>query len=536
MKGQAFLKHAAVYGVANLLLQAAGFVLLPLYTRCLGPRDFGVLEILGRLGETVSACLFIGGLRQALLTHYQQADGPAEKARVVSAAHLLVGIVCAAGGGLALVLAVPLDAALAARGHGLGVNLVRLAVLTVLLEPLTVLPLALLQARFESVGFVLATLGQFLLRVALTVVLVAWAGLGVAGVLAATALTSVLVGLGLSAREITRHAAWPEWRYVVSLLRFALPFLPGGLCFFVLHYGDRFLLVAWHGEEAVGVYGVGYKLALAVSMFSLAPLHMVWGARMYRAAREPNAAVVFGRVLTRLLAAFAFVGVGLCLFADEVVRLLGGRAFAPAAGFVLPVTAACFCQAAATLTDAAFYIRRRPGRKLGVSLATTAVMLALYFLLIPPLGGLGAALATLGGFAFLAVCTWLTARRLFPVAYEWRRLTTLVLTAALVLVVGGFLPPEPWAWPLKAGLWLAAPAALWALGVVTREEKAFVAGLWRNCVPLILGAPVPRARPVDERSCRATEAGGLLLGVANGPLSDSPETPEDALAVRAPPS
>src|SRR5262249_31142827 len=61
MKGQAFLKHAAVYGAANLLLQAAGFVLLPLYTRCLGPRDFGVLEVLGRLGETVSACLLIGG-------------------------------------------------------------------------------------------------------------------------------------------------------------------------------------------------------------------------------------------------------------------------------------------------------------------------------------------------------------------------------------------------------------------------------------------------------------------------------------------
>src|SRR5262249_12698992 len=43
MKGQAFLRHAAVYGAASLLLQAAGFVLLPLYTRCLGPRDFGVL-------------------------------------------------------------------------------------------------------------------------------------------------------------------------------------------------------------------------------------------------------------------------------------------------------------------------------------------------------------------------------------------------------------------------------------------------------------------------------------------------------------
>jgi O-antigen/teichoic acid export membrane protein len=477
MKGEAFLRHAAVYGAANLLLQAAGFVLLPLYTRCLGPRDYGVLEVLGRLAETVSACLLVGGLRQALLTHYQLADGAAEKAKVVSAAHFLVGAFCVVGGGLALLLAGPLDVVLARHGHGLGAGLVRLAVLTILLEPLTLLPLALMQARVESLGFVLVTLGQFVLRVGLSVVLVAVYGLGVGGVLAATALTSILVGAGLSVRELLRHTAWPEPRRVWALLRFALPFLPGGLCFFVLHHGDRFLLLAWHGEEAVGVYGLGYKLALLVGTFSLAPLHMVWGARMYRAAREPDAPAVFGRVLTRLLAAFAFVGVGLCLFADEVVRLLGGPAFAAAATVVLPVVAACFCQGAATLTDAAFYVRNRPNLKLGVTLATTAVMLALYFLLIPTYGGMGAALATLGGFAFLAVCTWRVAGRLFPVVYEWRRLTALVLTTALVLCLGRTLPSSLWAAPLKIGLWLAEPAALWRLGFVSPQEKAFIGEL-----------------------------------------------------------
>src|SRR5262249_18410396 len=151
--------------------------------------------------ETVSACLLIGGLRQALLTRYPQADRPAGKARGGSAGPLLVGGVCAAGGGRALFLAAPPGAAPAARRRRLRGHLVRLGVLTILLEPLTLLPLALLQARIESVGFVLATLGQFLLRVGLTVVLVAWAGLGVAGVLAATALTSVVIGVGLSARE-----------------------------------------------------------------------------------------------------------------------------------------------------------------------------------------------------------------------------------------------------------------------------------------------------------------------------------------------
>jgi O-antigen/teichoic acid export membrane protein len=259
-------------------------------------------------------------------------------------------------------------------------------------------------------------------------------------------------------------------------------------------------------------------LALAVGMFSLAPLHMVWGARMYRAAREPDAPAVFGRVLTRLLAAFAFVGLGLCLFADEAVRLLGGAAYASAAAVILPVVAACFCQAAATLTDAAFYVRNRPGLKLVVTLATTAVMLALYFLLIPPFGGMGAALATLGGFAFLAVCTWRVAGRLFPVVYEWRRLAALVLTAALVLLLGRLLPAEAWAAPLKVALWLAAPAVLWLLGFVSPGEKAFVGDLVRRAWPRRSPAPERgRERPQGRargRTARRRRRWAVLLRLA----------------------
>src|SRR5271155_3135974 len=48
-----FLRHAAVYGAANMLLQAAGLVLLPLYTRFLTPRDFGALELLGRTSDVL---------------------------------------------------------------------------------------------------------------------------------------------------------------------------------------------------------------------------------------------------------------------------------------------------------------------------------------------------------------------------------------------------------------------------------------------------------------------------------------------------
>ena len=52
-----FLRHAAVYGVAAALVQAAGFLLLPMYLRCLGPADYGVLEVVTRFAETFESTL-----------------------------------------------------------------------------------------------------------------------------------------------------------------------------------------------------------------------------------------------------------------------------------------------------------------------------------------------------------------------------------------------------------------------------------------------------------------------------------------------
>src|SRR5262245_47915811 len=312
---RSFLKHAATYGLATLLTQAGGFVLLPLYLRCLGPADYGVLEVVGRLAETFAAVLLFGGLRQALMTFYQQAPDEPARRRVVGATLALVLGSCVVGGSVALVFAPQLGGLL--TPDGIDPWLIRLAVLGILLEPLCVVPLGLLQARVESLAYVAVVVGQFLLRITACIVLVRFLGWGVAGALAATALTSAAFGLFLLAREVKRGVAMPDRKQVLAILGFALPLLPGGLCFFLLHHGDRFFLLRNFDRETVGLYALGYKLAMLVPLFSLNPLYMVWSARMYDAAKRDDAPQVFGRVMARVVAAYLFVGLALCLFAPE---------------------------------------------------------------------------------------------------------------------------------------------------------------------------------------------------------------------------
>lgn len=481
MNNRSFVKHAAVYGLANLLLQAGGFVLLPLYTHCLTPSDYGVLEVLGRLAETVGTCLMFGGFRQALLTFYQQSRNETERRRVVASTLGLFGVSGLVGGGLMLVLAGPcsslLGTALAGDASAVHGGLLRLAILAILLEPLSQIHLTLMQARLESVRFGVVTIAQLLTRIGLCVLFVKCLHGGVTGALGATVLMGTLFGLVLTTRELFRGLGRPDLDLVRGLLHFALPLMPGGLCFLLLHHGDRFFLLHFRGTEDVGTYALGYKLAQAAGMFSLMPLYMVWGSQMYKVARGPDAATVFGTVFTRIVAGYLLVGLGLALFQDEVVRLLGGSAYIQASAVVTPVLLAYLAQSAASLMDAGLYVRRRTGLKLAVTLAATAVMLALYAVLIPRYGSMGAALATLAGFTFLAVCTWAVTQRVFPVHYEWWRLLALLALAAGLWLLSRLLPPLPWNWPLKAGLWLLAPVFVWCSGLMSHGEKEQVRAL-----------------------------------------------------------
>jgi len=476
---RSFLRHAAVYGLATVLVQAGGFVLLPVYLRCLSAEEYGVLEVVGRLAETLAAVLLLAGFRQALFAFYQQAQGEDERRQVVSGAFLLVGLAGLAGGAAMAAFGARLGGWLAPAGASAW--LVYLAVAGILLEPLSLLPLTLIQARVESGTYVVVVVAQFLFRVGLCILLVRFLRWGVAGALAATAATGAAFGLALSARELARGARWPGLARLRAMVAFALPMVPGALCYFVLNHGDRFFLLRHGGAAETGAYALGYKLATVVRLLSLVPLYMVWSARMYAAARGPDAAGTFGRAFTRILAAYLWVGLGLCLFTGEVLRALGGKAeYEAAAAVVAPVVLAGFFQAAATLLDAAFFVRRRTGLKLGVALAATAVILVLYAVLIPAWGATGAALATLGGFAFMAASGYVVTQRIFFVRYEWGRLAGLLALAAGLWLAGAGLPAGGWAAAAKLALLVSAPPAAWLAGLVSDDEKRFARDLARR--------------------------------------------------------
>ena len=500
-----FLRHAAIYGLGTLLIHAGSLVLLPIYLRCLSAAEYGILEVVNRLAETVGTCLLFGGFKQALFTFYQQATNETDRRRVVTATYALVLVAGGLGVVALLLLGSSMESLLLSGAAGVEQPrlLLTLAVISIIIEPLSLMPLALIQARVESAVYAVVVVAQFLFRIGLCIFLVRVMHWGALGALSATAISGVLFGSALSLRELSRGLAWPDWGRLREMIRFALPLLPGGLCFFILHNGDRFFFLR-HGVplDQVGTYSLGYKLAMTVKIFSLMPLYMVWSSQMYAVAKQPDGGVVFGRMTTRVLSAVLFIGLGMGLFAREVIAILGGPEFGPAVDIVAPILIVCLLQSAVMMMDAGFYLRHQTGQKMGVTIASTIVILLLYEWLIPEWGGMGAAFATIGGFSFLFVGTLGTTQRLFFVRYEWGRLALLVAMCLCLWLIGRVLPATWWAIPAKVVLLALVPFIGWWTGLVRESEKQQVRELLGRLrardwpvPPLVPPAVLPPARP-----------------------------------------
>src|SRR5262249_27753050 len=272
--------------------------------------------------------------------------------KVVGAATLVSGISLFLGALVFLPLAGWLDSCLQVESG----TLLWTATLVALLDGFGVVAQAANQARIDSAWYVMVSCAQFLAKVVLSTLFVVGFGWGVWGVAAASLIRALGFTALLIGREWRHGMSWPDAALLGDMLAFSFPFIPTGLLFFVLNSADRFFLVRYAGQEAVGVYGLGYRLATLVGLFSLTPLYRVWSARMHDVACEDDAPQVFGKVTTYLLGCYLFVGLGVCLLQEELISGFAGPRFSSAGFIVAPVVLAYWFQSMSVLMDAGFYV------------------------------------------------------------------------------------------------------------------------------------------------------------------------------------
>lgn len=463
---------AGLYAASGVAQQAAGFLLIPLYTRLIDPSSYGVLEVFNAFSSMGFACVTMGLTSAINKCFHRDCETAEEQSTVLSTAILLDLPVLLLAAALIVAAAKPISTLL--TGTSSHADLLPLVAGASLCYSLLTLILAGLRAQERAVAFSTLSIAQFGLAIVFNLLLVARLGYGIRGIFLSNMLANAIV-LPLAVATVRRGSRLAFSRRLVGpLLRFGLLLIPVMLASWVMDLSDRYVLRLYRGLDEVAIYGIGYKFGMLLQVAVVWPFQLAWPALSFSISKRPDHQATYARTLTYLVAVLALAVLVVSIAIPRLLDILVSTDYA-GAGRVVPLIALAYAMNGVHYcASPGLHLAERTRYLTVLAALAAACNLALNLVLIPRFGMMGAAWSTFLAFLALAAATLAVGQSVYPVAYEWHRLGRIVGAAVLVFGLGTIIPSNGDTTSLVFGLALPLvvfPAVLLGVGFLDTHER-----------------------------------------------------------------
>lgn len=405
-----------IYGIGGILARGVSFFLLPIYTRIFTPAEYGIIETLTILNLFIGVVLLMGmDSAQSFYFFEQKESGKCAQTCVVTAVFQWRLI----WGSVILILATslsPLFNALFFSGK-LSLDYFVIAFVSILFMHFMSQSAEVFRLLYRPYKYILITLGYAAMSSISALILVVWFKLGIKGHFIGFCIGAIIAAVFgwwtirdyLDFSKLHREW-WP------SLIRFGVPLIPGCLAMYALNSSDRWFIMYYCGQGALGIYAVGAKF---VVLFSLAveAFRQAWGPLAIDALNRSDGHELFRAVARLYLGLGAICVVIVTAVSPLLVKLISG----PAYHSVYPIIGILSWQSIFygffLIAFAGIWKKKRTlwmSITMGIAVLIN-ISLDIYF--VPKFGGIGAAIATAISFFFWNIFTLIISERLWPINY-----------------------------------------------------------------------------------------------------------------------
>lgn len=461
------------YQAASLLSAALAVVTLRLYSSALSPTEYGYGETL--LTAIILVSIFLRlGLGEAFVRFYVEEEDVAERERLARTTTTVVAAVTTVVGLLLLLVAGPLSELLLDTRDA---TLLSLGLLGLWAFTNLEVAYALLRVEEQRARYLVASVGNVLLTVGLTVLFVVVLGFGARGYVLGNYGASSVVLVGLWAVQ-GRRVAPLRPRRLRALLAYGAPTIAADATVFALNVVDRSYLLHARSAGAAGVYAVAVKLATAIVVV-VRGFQAAWPPLVYGLRDDEEARRLYAFVALLYVAVIGWAVCGLALLAPWVVTLLADPKYRGADAAVGWIALGWALYGLYLLLVTIAGRVRAMGRTLLPAALGLLVNVVVLVLLVPPLGVAGAGIALAAAYVVMLAALHALTRRIFHVPFDWPRLAAIVALMALDVAGAELLLGRDGLGALALRcLWLlAVPAGILAL--LSPEERARVRGIVR---------------------------------------------------------
>lgn len=492
---------------------AFGLVLVPVYGKYLRANEFGVLALL-TVTLTLVTIVLKFGLNHAFFRHYYDTEDETHRRRIVGSTLVFLTLSSAAMVALLYALAPQVSAAVFS-GEKPRADLLRLVFLISFFEVMTLIPDAILRARFKSARYSTINIIAFFFQVGLITYLVIGVDSSVQSVLIgrlAGAVFEAAIFFLMVRRDLSISFSFPELR---GMLAFGVPLIFGQIAFHLFIMIDRFFLERYATGRELGAYAMANTIVSVVTILVTVPFSQVWTVMRFSVMNEEGAEEYYSRVLTYIVFVSMFLALGVAAVAGDGLLLFALKSYW-SAGAIIPLLAlAAVMDCASRVLNVGTTLRKRTIFAPLVIFAALIVNAGLNFMLIPRHGSMGATVATLISYVVFCALRFWSSNLFVKIRYEWGRVFTIAALGAIVVAVFYLIDslrgPSPGqgrllvTMALKVSLALSFPLLLFALGFFDERERRKVGEIWRSL-------------PAIARRGRVSESAMILL-ISAGPVA-----------------
>jgi O-antigen/teichoic acid export membrane protein len=412
--------HAGHYLTGRVGLMLLGFASFPLLTRLLSVQQYGELSLLLKIALL---CTVLGkcGLQNAAIRFLPECEADHQDRRQVCIATLI-----ATSAFMAFVIALLTWMILHLNIWNLSskvVGLVNIALILVFIRSIQPTLSGLLRAERRTILFNVCELLGKSLGIGFSVGALLWVTLDlryyIAGLVIAEA--SVISGILIwYAQQGCLKISKIDFTFARRSLLFSVPLIAYELASVVLDSGDRILISHYLGLEQLGYYSAAYSIATYAEQVILMPINLaifpiymkIWVEKGEFATAE-----FLSKALDLFIIFASGVSVLVLLTSHDLVMVLASKKFETAHTLLPVLVAGLLIYAVHIFFNAPLLIFNRSFVLAAVTSICCLVNIGINMVLLPILGIMGAAIATLVSYICLVVGMAVVSRRYltFPI-------------------------------------------------------------------------------------------------------------------------
>ncbi len=468
-----FITHYSQFLGAGVISQMLGFVTFPILTRLLTKEQYGMM---GLVTTTMLMAVAVAksGLSDGIIRLYKEYDSTPEQRDLFSSTVIVRGLILALFTTILYIIIFPYLRRYLKIGEVYSICFMVMAAY-LFIRPLNIIVLNILRIRGKTLFINVTGIFGRILSIGLSLSLLVYIAHDLYGYF-----------LGIIAAELTVSLILFYWFFknyriglkhvsgdlAVKLIKFGAPLLLTELSFLLLTYADRYMILVYRGEDTLGLYSVGYNLAMYISdlitfslSYSIIPLYVGIYSREGKAKTEE----FLTKTLHYLLIGLIPLCIGYYAISDDLFVTLASQKYSGAATFSPMILIGSLLLGLNAILNAGLYLKKKSIAIFCIMLAALIINIVLNRILIPRFGAQGAAIATLIACMSSTVLTVILSYRHIVITVEMKAvLYYLCLSALMMFIIRQIQTPIVW---FNLAGKIVVGVLIIAAGVLLKEEE-----------------------------------------------------------------